>query len=232
MAIIYKITNKQNNKVYIGQTIRTLEERLYNKRSGHFVRAYHYNTGGALYAALRKYGKDGFTYEVIEEKDNDDFDSKEDLHVWLNSRETYWISFYNSIDTCIGYNRTTGGQKNFRMSEESSRKAWQTRRANGTDKLTNEQKLRCRQRMKRRWQEDITYRNRQLHILHEANRNREYAPFTEEHRQKISNAHKGLSYNKGRKYVNDGTKTKFILPEEIDHYLSLGWKLGRGRVKW
>ena len=26
--IIYKITNKENNKVYIGQTIRTLQQRF------------------------------------------------------------------------------------------------------------------------------------------------------------------------------------------------------------
>ena len=50
-----------------------------------------------FHRALRKYGKDGFIWEVIEEVDNDK----------LNEREIYWISYYNSYKQ--GYNSTTGG---------------------------------------------------------------------------------------------------------------------------
>lgn len=89
--IVYKITNKINGKCYIGQTIRTLEERfnrhkkdaLSNKLDTHFARA------------LRKYGPDNFYAEIIEEVDNQEL---------LTKREYYWINFYNSVKN--GYNET------------------------------------------------------------------------------------------------------------------------------
>ena len=59
---IYKITNIQNNKVYIGQTIRPINDRfrrhindaLNNILDTHFARA------------IRKYGKDSFIIEEID----------------------------------------------------------------------------------------------------------------------------------------------------------------------
>ena len=59
---IYKITNIQNNKVYIGQSIRPIEQRfkrhindaINNKLDTHFARA------------IRKYGKDSFRIETID----------------------------------------------------------------------------------------------------------------------------------------------------------------------
>ena len=107
MAIIYKITNKQNGKVYIGQTRRSLEWRLTNSWCGHFTAAKQgYN--GLLSKALRKYGKNGFTYEVIEERPNNTFKTKQELIDWLNTKEIYWIEQYDSFKH--GYNRTRGGQ--------------------------------------------------------------------------------------------------------------------------
>ena len=88
---IYKITNIQNNKVYIGQTIRPVNDRfrrhmndaMNNILDTHFARA------------IRKYGKDNFIIEVI-----DTADSQEEL----TYKEQYWIKFYNS--TIQGYNET------------------------------------------------------------------------------------------------------------------------------
>lgn len=56
------------------------------------------NTNMPIDKAIRKYGKDNFTFEIIEECSRDK----------LNEREKYWISYYN---TCygVGYNCTTGG---------------------------------------------------------------------------------------------------------------------------
>ena len=59
---IYKITNIQNNKVYIGQTIRPIVQRfrrhlndaLNNVIDTHFARA------------IRKYGKDSFVVKQID----------------------------------------------------------------------------------------------------------------------------------------------------------------------
>lgn len=94
--IIYKITNNENGKVYIGQTIRTLEERfnrhkndaLNNVLDTHFARA------------IRKYGIDTFTAEII-----DTASTQEEL----TQKEQYWIKFYNSVEE--GYNETDATEK-------------------------------------------------------------------------------------------------------------------------
>ena len=52
----------------------------------------------AIHKAIQKYGKENFSVEVIEE-----IDSK-----YLNDREQYWISYYNSYNN--GYNLTRGGK--------------------------------------------------------------------------------------------------------------------------
>jgi len=88
---IYKITNIQNNKVYIGQTIRPVEQRLHrhindalnNILDTHFARA------------IRKYGKESFIIETI--------DTAKSQHE-LNKKEQYWIRFYDSVNQ--GYNET------------------------------------------------------------------------------------------------------------------------------
>lgn len=89
--IIYKITNTQNNKVYIGQTINSLEQRwkrhqndaLNNIIDTHFARA------------IRYYGVNAFIAEVI-----DTASSQEEL----SQKERYWIQYYDSVNT--GYNET------------------------------------------------------------------------------------------------------------------------------
>ena len=94
--IIYKITNIKNNKVYIGQTTGTLENRV--KR--HFYDANRNNT--KFCRAIRKYGKDSFISEII-----DYADTKEEL----DEKEIYWIKYYNS--SVDGYNTTLGGEDAF-----------------------------------------------------------------------------------------------------------------------
>lgn len=92
---IYKITNDFDDKVYIGQTIRTVEIR-FNEHISHSTaedrKALH------LYAAMNKYGKEHFKAEQIDTAIN-----QEDL----NNKEKYWIKYYNSIET--GYNILEGG---------------------------------------------------------------------------------------------------------------------------
>ena len=86
--IIYKITNIKNSKVYIGQTSETLEKRI--KR--HF--GYQWKTCDTkFYRAIRKYGKENFIYEQIDEA----FTQEE-----LDEKEIYWIHYYNSVKN--GYN--------------------------------------------------------------------------------------------------------------------------------
>ena len=95
-GFIYKITNNLNNKVYIGQTIQKPIERFYQHCA---KKCDKYILNMVIHKAIFKYGKDNFTFEVIEEVPKQQ----------LNEREEYWIKYYNSyVD---GYNSTKGGQK-------------------------------------------------------------------------------------------------------------------------
>lgn len=99
--IIYKITNKLNGKVYIGQTTRTIEQRFRQ----HIKRAKE-GDGRHIYCAMRKYGIENFDVVQI-----DSANSIEEL----NSKEEYWIKQYNSIKD--GYNMTGGVDNPMNYSE-------------------------------------------------------------------------------------------------------------------
>lgn len=94
---IYKITNRINGKIYVGQTVKTLEER-FQKHCWGTTNKDKYHLNMAIKKAIRKYGKENFTIELIEEVETDR----------LDEREVYWISFYDSYNK--GYNCTLGGQ--------------------------------------------------------------------------------------------------------------------------
>ena len=99
MPYIYKITNKINNKVYIGKTLKTIEERWREHISDYSkIR----NEKRPLYDAMNKYGIENFTIEEIEKCSVD----------VVNEREKYWIQYYNSyigFEDSKGYNATLGG---------------------------------------------------------------------------------------------------------------------------
>lgn len=92
---IYLITNDINSKVYVGQTIQSLNKRF----NGHCCYSKS-DKSEAMYIkrAIHKYGRDKFHITLLEECPVN----------LLNEREKYWISFYNSYNE--GYNLTKGGQ--------------------------------------------------------------------------------------------------------------------------
>ena len=59
---IYKITNKVNGKVYIGQS-RDIKRRWYEHRK---VKGDYDRHSYPLYSAIEKYGIDNFEFEIIE----------------------------------------------------------------------------------------------------------------------------------------------------------------------
>ena len=69
MAIIYKITNKINSKVYIGETIRTLKVRWNEHKSESYTEGHGYSYH--LHCAIRKYGAENFLVEEIEKCPDD-----------------------------------------------------------------------------------------------------------------------------------------------------------------
>jgi group I intron endonuclease len=96
LGIIYKITNIVNNKVYIGQTQKTLEERF--KHHVNFAKKDYRSKDICFARAIRKYGENNFIIEKIDEADSKEL---------LNEKEKYWINFYDSFKS--GYNSTLGG---------------------------------------------------------------------------------------------------------------------------
>ena len=95
MGCIYKIENKINHKVYIGQTIRSASQRKC-EHWWHLKRGNHRNKH--LQNAVDIYGLQNFVFCVIEDN--------VDLHQ-LNTKEQYYIQQYNSY--YCGYNLTLGG---------------------------------------------------------------------------------------------------------------------------
>lgn len=113
-GIIYKYTNKYNNKVYIGQT--TNEE----KRREKWKCINSPYAGNYINRARLKYGLEAFIYEVLTEViDND----RNVLKRTLDSLEKYYITLYKSKDERFGYNLTDGGESgNGQIVTEETRK--------------------------------------------------------------------------------------------------------------
>lgn len=99
--LIYKITNDINDKIYIGQTTRSLEIR----KQQHLNSVYKLNTH--LYCAMRKYGVEHFKFEIICTANSIDE---------LNELEEYYIRKYNSVN--CGYNMSYGGKNNIMFSDK------------------------------------------------------------------------------------------------------------------
>ena len=100
MIGIYKITNKINGKAYIGQS-HNIEERWKQHKLRSFSLGYsEYNS--CLHKAIRKYGLENFSFEVLEECEPEQ----------LNEREIYWIDYYQTFSSNLdkGYNQTAGGE--------------------------------------------------------------------------------------------------------------------------
>lgn len=92
---IYKIENDINNKVYIGKTTLSLEERF----AQHCREIYReQEKQRPLYSAMLKYGVEHFSISLIEECPSN-IDSE---------REQYWIGYFKGYEE--GYNATRGGE--------------------------------------------------------------------------------------------------------------------------
>lgn len=101
--IVYKITNRINGKVYIGQTTRSLEKRWKEHcQLSHGCQL--------MYRAIIKHGKENFTVEQI-----DVACTREEL----DAKEVYWIKFYDSMNRNKGYNLDSGGNKCKKRSPET-----------------------------------------------------------------------------------------------------------------
>lgn len=99
MWLIYKRTNAINGKSYIGLTSKSVEER--GGKNGY---KYVQKSQPIFAAAIKKYGWDAFTTEVLE--------ANIETLAKADEREQFWISYYHTYiydPQCNGYNATPGG---------------------------------------------------------------------------------------------------------------------------
>lgn len=102
--IIYKITNKLNNKCYVGLTTYSFNRRYRNKDWWTSS-----SINSLLKASINKYGIQNFVVEIVGSAEN-----KEELC----KLEQYYIQKFNSVAP-NGYNLTSGGE-NYKHSELSN----------------------------------------------------------------------------------------------------------------
>lgn len=165
-GIIYKFTNNINGKIYIGQTTRP-KSRYKEHCTG--------KEDSLLTRAMLKYGIENFKYEVLETIDKEQ----------LNTREKYWINYYNSYKT--GYNQTTGGNQNIKFSQEARKKMSESKKGRQISEETRK-KMSEAQKGKNTW---IKGRHH-----------------SEETRKKISEARKGEKHPLFGKHHSEETRKK------------------------
>lgn len=91
-ACVYVITNVLNGKQYVGVT-KNISSRM-RSHASHTI-----PTKAAIKNAIKKYGREHFTIEVLEEGSQD----------YCYEREPYWIENFNTLKPS-GYNICTGGR--------------------------------------------------------------------------------------------------------------------------
>jgi group I intron endonuclease len=92
---IYKITNKENGKSYIGLSVNI--EARWSDHIKKMNSEEQYDK--PLYRAFRKYGLSSFTFEILEECKSSE----------LSIKEQYWIEELKTAYEDFGYNLTFGG---------------------------------------------------------------------------------------------------------------------------
>ncbi len=123
--VIYKITHIPSNRCYIGQTIQDPNVRFMD----HLYKSEYSKNCFKIHNAIKKYGKESFTFEVI--------DTTASSLEQLNLLEELYIEKFNSIVN--GFNLRTGGGNKLHSAEskekmrESQKAAHRRRRDSGTE---------------------------------------------------------------------------------------------------
>ena len=227
-GIIYCATNKVNGKQYVGQTRVKFK---YRQRLHHYE-AFKVKSDTAFHRALRKYGEDCFDWQEIVECDVN----------YLNVCEKHFIDKMETLGV-NGYNSTSGGEKDFFVSEETRNKL---RLANIGKKHTEEQTRKQRESILKTISDMLYHPN--LGIKHskefcdkirermtgEKNINYGAKCITEEMRRKCSERGKELVGEKnpffGKKHtkesIENGRITQFkfgLLPTNKSGFKGVSW---------
>ena len=230
---IYKITNIENKKVYIGKTIATSAERWQQ----HLYEAYNENCRSynhVLHRAIRKYGADKFIVEDIDSASNE---------AELNEKEKFWIKFYRDNFGKINvYNVADGGDggriraAGWHHTEESKKKMSESQKKIVHKRNVYHHSEETKQKIgaansgtnngmfgQHHTEETKLQISNKLHTIRLGTKH------SEETKKKMSESHKGIFKN--RLSINKDGIVKYIQEAELEYYLSNGWKRGTGRFK-
>ena len=247
MTGIYKIENLINHRVYIGQSV-AIKSRL-----NHHLNMLQTNKHFCphLQRSWNKYGKDNFSFEILETCSKEELDNKEE----------YWLNFYGGYESNATYNQRGAGQKTHNITEETKEKL---RQANLGKKYSKETVRKRAEKIKghpfwgRKWTEEEkkkfsekkkgkindgarnfdrsnpVYRQNLSNALKGKKKSKEHAKhisegrkgivFSEEQKKKISLHRRGIaSTPKGSKKLEKDGVIKIVRPEEIEKFKQEGW---------
>lgn len=216
-GVIYRLTNKHNKNMYIGQT-RDLRKRIWqHKAAANNVGTR--NEGQPIVKAIREYGIDAFDVDVLYE--SEEFENPKDLKKHMDEMEIYYIEKYDTVNH--GYNITKGGggHLGYRMSDEVLKKMSDAKK--GKKIFSEDQKKAISERVRKMW-ENQEYKQRMSerfkgeknpmygvrltrelnhnygkHLseetkrkLSESNKGRKGTPMSDAHKEKLSKLLKGV----------------------------------------
>jgi predicted GIY-YIG superfamily endonuclease len=238
MAIVYKITNKINGKIYFGLTTRTLKQRFDSHLS-----AVRQGSKFRFHSAIRKYGVDSWDLEIAAESDDMNF---------IRKKEEELILEYNTTNSTFGYNAKPGGCGGWIVKPENYEKWCENNRIsamgekntrfNGVTndelyQLVKEESIKLgyipssRHMIKNYYPKfpksfngyrfDGSYKN--LVDILQKEIYLKFNPYekTDEHRENLSKA------NRGKKWFNDGQNSIQCFPDKVPD----GFKPGRLKSK-
>jgi len=235
MRGIYKITNTNNGKCYIGKS-EDLEKRLLRHertlRSGN-------NRNKHLQSSFNISGGKGFIVEILEVlSENDD----------INARERYWIRIYRSDDRDYGYNKTEGGDggnsyTKYLTAEELVRlkKRLSTCKEGQNNPVYHKHCYTDGIRLRYITDDEIVEyeKNGWIHGVPNATKEKERISnlgakngffgkhHTEKTKQKIADGMTGnKNWNYGKSIYHKGVVQKFISAEKVGAYENDGWVKG------
>ncbi len=187
MGCIYKITNTVNGKVYIGKSVD----------DSAYLRIYkHFNGQGSrlVYAAIKKYGKNALTYEILHDGI---------IPELIDSFEIEVIKSYNAV-TPHGYNLTSGGEGGI-ITEEARRNMSKSQR---TSPRVIEGRKKRAEKIKGRppWNKGIKMSDEQKKKLSIAHTGKKLSI---EHCCKLSKANKGNKNALGHKQSAETLQKKY-----------------------
>lgn len=215
--IVYKVVNKTNGKIYIGQTVKPLKYRIMD----HFWNARR-RPKLVFHKALQKYGEKSFEWSIIYRSE-----SQEEI----NEKEIYYINELNTI-VPFGYNMCLGGNgsNGWHHSEETKNKislgnkgksnSWKGKKRKSTTEEIKRKISKSTKKAMSRTEVRDKLKKKKGHPSEEhrrknseAHKGKNRQPKTEEHKKKLSDANKGkIPWNKG--LTKESSKIMKIISEK------------------